>query len=134
MSNDNVGVVVQENVVQSEDQKRGKRGIVGKPTAALTLKQRWHDECFTLEKVGKRVVYVAKPKAPSLRTFARQLAKTGDQVAKDWFDHKKGSLNQERSTTTQKRIYEEKSATKLARRKSKKQGGKKVEAPVAVAK
>ena len=131
MSNDNVDTVVQDNVVKSEDQKRGKRGDVGKPTAALTLKQRWHDECFTLEKLGKREVYVAKPKAPSLRTFARQLAKTGDQVAKDWFDHKKGSLNQERSMTTQKRITEEKNATKMARRKSKKQGGKKADAPVA---
>jgi hypothetical protein len=129
MSNDNVDTVVQDNVVKSEDQKRGKRGDVGKPTAALTLKQRWHNECFNLEKVGKRKVYVAKPGAPSLRTFARQLIQAGDQVAKDWFDHKKGSLNQERSMTTQKRITEEKNATKMARRKSKKQTGKKADAP-----
>jgi len=119
------------SVVVTTEKSVGVRGNVGKPTAALTLKQRWHDECFTLEKLGKREVYVAKPKAPSLRTFARQLAKTGDQVAKDWFDHKKGSLNQERSMTTQKRITEEKNATKMARRKSKKQGGKKADAPVA---
>jgi Ulp1 family protease len=55
----------------------------------------------------------------SLKSFARKLAADGEQLAKDWLDHKKGSLNQGMSDTNRARIQLEKQATKLSRSKKK---------------
>lgn len=77
------------------------RGVVGVGTAGQQLKARWHKE-------GKGL---------SLKQYARKLVAAGDQVAQDWFEHKKGVLNQGRSDAAKKRIAEQKAASKTARRK-----------------
>lgn len=74
-------------------------GVVG--TAGQQLKARWHRE-------GKGM---------SLKQFARKLVASGDKVAQDWFDHKKGSLNQSRTDANKTRVAAEKAATKANRRK-----------------
>lgn len=78
-----------------------KSGMVGTGTAGQQLKARWHKE-------GKSL---------SLKQFARKLVAAGDKMAQDWFDHKKGLLNQGRSDSTKARIASEKQASKAARRK-----------------
>lgn len=59
----------------------------------------------------------------SLKQFARNLLKEGNQVAKDWFAHKHGNLEKLAKAARQKnkggRIALEKQATKNARRKTK---------------
>lgn len=89
----------QEEKVSAD--QRGPRGEVGVATAALTIKNRWH------QREGKKV---------SLKAFARKLAAEGDQVAKDWLAHKAGSLNQKRSEKNVARVALEKAATKLAKK------------------
>ncbi len=80
---------------------RGPRGEVGVATAAKTIKKMWHQQ------IGKKT---------SLKAFASKLAASGDQVAKDWFAHKAGSLNQKRNEKNVARISLEKSATKLSKK------------------
>lgn len=59
----------------------------------------------------------------SLKQWARKLVKDGDQMAKDWFSHKKGSLEKvAQKLRLEKKgglISLQKTATKAARRKSK---------------
>lgn len=86
-----------------------------KGTAGKLMKRRWHTAHFKL--VNKELEPL--PDALSLKAFARQLLKDGDPLAKDWFDCKKGVLNQERSSTNKIRVTAEKLATKTARKKSK---------------
>lgn len=89
-----------------QEVSRGDRGVVGTATAGLTIKQRWG----------------AEGRGLSLKSFARKLAKDGDQIAKDWFAHKRGSMNQKR---TDKNIADAKAAglaTKTERRKKKGEG------------
>lgn len=100
----------------------GERGEVGQPTAALTLKQRWHAAHFTRKDVGdkhnpRKRVWVRNHGAPSLKRYARELAKSGDVNAKDWFAHKSGSLNAERTDANKTRISLEKQKTREAKRK-----------------
>jgi hypothetical protein len=107
---------------KSEVVPPGERGEVGQPTAGLTIKQQWHEAHFTLKDVGdkhnpRKRVWVRNHGAPSLKRYARDLAKSGNQTAKDWFDHKAGSLNEERSEKNRTRISLEKTASKAARRK-----------------
>src|SRR5574337_1311348 len=74
------------------------------------LKKRWHNE----------------GEGTSLREFVRALVDNQDEMSplvKEWFKHKKGSLNQKRSDKNIARIQLEKSATKLARSKNKSKGG-----------
>ena len=124
---------------KTEERPRGDRGELGQATAGLTIKQRWHEAHFTLKDVGdkhnpRKRVWVRNHGAPSLKRYARDLAKSGDTVAKDWFAHKSGSLNAERTDANKTRISLEKQATKTAKRK-KSQGkqGKKDEAAAATA-
>lgn len=93
---------VKEEAVQAPTKTKGPKGELGVATAAKIIKKRWHSE-----QTGKRL---------SLRAFARKLVAEGDQVAKDWFAHKAGSLNQARSEKNVARIQLEKSATKLAKK------------------
>lgn len=86
---------------------------VGQLTAGRSIKMRWHQTDMR----------------KSLKQFARELATSGDQSAKDWFAHKKGSLNQDRSEKNRARIALERQASKAARRKKK--PGQKAEAPAA---
>lgn len=113
---------------EPEQHPRGERGNVGEATAALTIKQMWREKHFKRTDANDRYnprkkVWVALPKAPSLKAFARQLAANGDVVAKTWFDHKGGSLNKDRSDATKARISLEKQATKAAKRKKSAGGG-----------
>jgi hypothetical protein len=77
---------------------------VGQATAGDIVKRRWHKE-------GRQ---------GSLKAFARKLVSEGDQVAKDWFDCKKGALNAERSDKNRSRMDQERSATKMSRKSGKK--------------
>lgn len=90
----------EETVVQVVT--RGDRGIVGEASTAKTLKQQWHE-------AGS---------VASLKRWAKTQAKEGNQTAKDWFANKLGAKNEKRSDKNQKRVYEEKVASKAARRKA----------------
>jgi hypothetical protein len=93
-----------ENVEKS----RGSRGEIGTASAGQTVKQLW-----TASKSGI-----------SLKTFARQLLKSGSpeqvQLVKDWRAHKKGSLNEKRSEKNAQRVAAERLATKSAKKATKK--------------
>ena len=107
---------------KTEERPRGNRGELGVATAALTLKQMWHAAHFTRKDVGdkhnpRKRVFVRNHGAPSLKKYARELAKSGNQVAKDWFAHKAGSLNTERTDANKTRISLEKQKSREARRK-----------------
>ena len=107
----------------SKDFPRGPSGIVGTATAGKTIKQRWHEATHVLMDVGNRhnprkQAWVKKAGAPSLKRFARQAAQAGDQAAKDWFDHKVGSMNASRSDSNRMRANLERQASKASRRKS----------------
>lgn len=126
---------------KTEERPRGERGELGQATAGLTIKQMWHAAHFTRKDVGdkhnpRKRVFVRNHGAPSLKRFARDLAKSGNDVAKDWFAHKAGSLNTERTDANKTRISLEKQKTREAKRKKSqgKGGGKKEEAaPAATA-
>lgn len=107
---------------KTEEHAPGQRGELGVATASLTIKQRWHEAHFTLKDVGdkhnpRKRVWVRNHGAPSLKRYARDLAKSGDANAKDWFAHKTGSLNENRSEKNRSRISLESQASKAARRK-----------------
>lgn len=104
--------------------KPGNRGEIGQPTAALTLKQRYHQAHFDRvdaedKKNPSKKMWVKHPGAPSLKQFARGLVSKGDPNAKDWLDHKSGSLNQKRSDANIVIAHAAFAATKLERRKKK---------------
>lgn len=107
---------------KTEERPRGNRGEVGAATAAALLKQRYHQSHFLREGAGdkrnpSKMVWVAKEGAPSLKKFARKLLATGDENAKDFFAHKKGSLNQTRSPANVKAATEAGMATRMEKRK-----------------
>lgn len=115
---------------QSVQEVRGERGELGVATASLTIKQRWHEEHFTLVDTSDkqhphRRTYRANPGAPSLKKFARALAKDGDKVAKEWLGNKLGAKDQPRSEANVKLAALTGSASKLARKSKKGGGGKK---------
>jgi hypothetical protein len=83
----------------------GSRGEVGVASAGLTMRQRWNS---------------AINSGLSLKKFARQLVKSGDAVAQEWFQNKKGAKNQQRSDKNTQRIAAEANATSLSRKKSSK--------------
>lgn len=107
---------------------------VGTLSTAQQLKLKWHQAHFDRTEFRTlpdgRHQHFWKPKKsnyPSLKQFARELASEGDALAKDWLDHKSGSLNEERSDKNKSRISLEKQATKSARKKKKAGGGKTTE-------
>ncbi len=122
---------------ETKEVARGDRGELGVATPALTIRQMWHEAHFTRKDVGdkhnpRKRIYVRNHGAPSLKRFARELAKSGNQVAKDWFANKSGAKNAERSEKNRSRVALEKQASKAARRKrSQKGGGKSEAAPAA---
>jgi len=88
------------------------------------IKLRWHQACFKrvsapTDKNSKHRSWVPTESFVSLKDFVRKLAKEGDGLAKEWLDHKLGSLNQDRTDANQKAAREACAASKLARRKSK---------------
>lgn len=99
---------------QKQEKARGDRGELGVATAGDTIKQMWRAAHF---KRSDKDSWARLPGAPSLKKFARELVKSGNKVAKDWFDHKTGSLNAQRSEKNRGRISLESQASKAARRK-----------------
>jgi hypothetical protein len=102
------------------------------------LKLKWHQEHFDDSEfqilADGRHRHYWKPKKqvyPSLKQFAKSQAAAGDELSRDWLDHKAGSLNEPRSDKNIKRILEEKMASKAARRKSKAGGSKSSSTPTA---
>jgi len=101
----------------------GERGVVGISTPALKVKQLWRQETHLRQNVGdkrnpRKQAWIKKKGTPSLLEFARKLAASGNQDAKDWFANKKGACNQKRSDKNIARITLEKQASKNARRKT----------------
>jgi hypothetical protein len=85
----------------------------------------YHAKHFVREDAGDKrnthkKVWVKHPGAPSLKQFARQLIASGDQTAKDWMDHKHGSLNAERSDANQALTKVVAAATKSSKKATKK--------------
>lgn len=127
---------VETKKAEPEAPVRGDRGEVGVATAALKLRQLWHEAHFTRKDVGDKNnpvkrIWVPNHGAPSLKRFARELLKAGDAVAKEWFANKRGAKNQKRTEKNQARVNLEKQASKAARRKKsqgKGGGGAKTEA------
>ena len=103
---------------------------VGKPSTADSLKLRWHQTFFNrvmevLPDGRHRNFWTPKKGGyPSLKQYAKELVAKKDETAKDWLDHKGGSLNETRSDKNTARILQEKQASKAARRKKKAGGGK----------
>ena len=83
-----------------EVKKHGDRGEIGQPTAGLIVWQKW--------KASKAPV--------SLKKFARQLVKDGDQTAQEWFSNKRGAKNEKRSEKNLQRIAAERQATKASKK------------------
>lgn len=113
-------------VVDVSDKKSSGpvRGVKGEPTASLTLKQKWHEAHFTLEDTsnGKhphRKTWRKNPKAPSLKAFAKQLDKDGDTLPNDWWSNKQGLKNAKRTPANIEKARASKTASSLARKKSK---------------
>lgn len=85
------------------EKTRGDRGELGKSSAGDRIK----------------VLHRAEGRGVSLKVFARNLAKSGNQDAKDWFECKKGAMNQNRNDANIKAAMECRVATKAAKRKKK---------------
>lgn len=107
---------------ETQEVPRGNRGELGVASAGDTLKQMWHAEHHVLEDVGdahnpRKQVWVPKVGSPSLKKYAKQLAASGNAVAKEWFANKSGAKNATRTEANTKRIDLERSASKAARRK-----------------
>lgn len=108
---------------ESEVPAPGDRGELGVATAGLTIRQLWHAAHFSRKDIGdkhnpRKRVFVPNPgPRVSLKRFARELLKSGNAVAKEWFANKKGAKNQKRSEKNQARVNLEKQASKAARRK-----------------
>lgn len=121
---------VQEQTEQpkKKEETRGDRGELGVATAGLTIRQRWHEAHFTRVNAGlkqnpNKRIFVRNPGAPSLKAFARALAKESDPVAQAWLANKLGAKNQKRSDSNIKAAMEARTATKAAKRKKKGDGG-----------
>jgi hypothetical protein len=112
-----------EKTAEAEQSARGDRGELGQATAKLTIVQMWHAAHFTRKDANdkgnfRKRVWVANPgQKVSLKKFARELAKSGNAVAKAWFANKLGAQNAQRSEKNRGRISLEAQASKAARRK-----------------
>lgn len=127
MSNEET-VQEQPEEKKKNESTRGDRGELGTPTAGLTIRQRWHEAHFTrvnanVKRNPIKRIFVRNPGALSLKAFARALAKEGDQLAKEWLANKLGAKNQKRSDSSIKAAVEARTATKMAKRKKKGEGG-----------
>ena len=129
MSEENTENKTEGKKSKKEERTPGARGEVGQAGPALIVRQKWHEADF--ERVSaptrdnpSRRVWVAKGGARSLKKFARELAKAGDQSAKDWLANKRGAQNKGRSEANEKAAREAAMATKAARKKTKTGGGK----------
>lgn len=76
-------------------------------TVAVRMKNRWK----------------AANSNKSLKAFVRELLKTGDHLATQWMENKKGMCNEMTNESNRTRAALERNATKLARKSKKKPGG-----------
>ena len=107
-----------EIVTDTNEVERGPRGELGQATAGLTMKNRWHAWVHANKLDPNKRDYL------SLKQYARLQMKSGDDgVAKAWFAHKHGALNQKRNEANFKAAYEARTATRTAKRKSKRAEG-----------
>jgi hypothetical protein len=112
-----------EKAAEAEQAARGERGELGTATDKLTITQLWHAAHFTRKDANdkgnfRKRIWVANPGPKvSLKRFARELAKSGNAVAKEWFANKAGAKNAKRLDKNATRISLEKQASKAARRK-----------------
>lgn len=109
---------------QPKEVVRGDRGAVGEPTASLSIKQLWHQTHFKRADVGdkhnpRKRQFVKNHHAPSLKRFARELMRSGNELALEWLARKGGSLNAKRTKENVARVQLEKQKTKESRRKTK---------------
>lgn len=123
--------MTEENKTESKKEEvaeKGPRGEVGEPTPGLTIKQRWHQTHFILENNHDKAhpyrrAWVAQPGAVSLKKFAKALAADGDELAKRWLESKHGKHQTKRSEANLSMAKLCASATKVAKRKKKGEGG-----------
>lgn len=114
---------------KKEERVPGPRGDVGEASAGMKVRQMWREKHFnrvpapTKWNPGRRV-WDVKGGAPSLKQFARTLAREGNEVAKEWLANKLGAQNESRSDANIKVQRECAMASKAARKKSKAGGGK----------
>jgi hypothetical protein len=112
-----------EKTAEAEQSARGDRGELGQATAKLTIVQMWHAAHFTRKDANDKGNFRKRGWAHnpgnkvSLKKFARELAKSGNAVAKEWFANKSGAKNAQRSEKNRGRISLESQASKAARRK-----------------
>jgi hypothetical protein len=95
-----------ETVVVNQSTK-GDRGIVGTASASQTIKQLWH---ASQKAKGQRL---------TLKRFARQLLKDGNEVAEEWFKNKAGAKDAGRSEANIALSRTIAAATKLNRKAKK---------------
>jgi hypothetical protein len=140
MSKSEVEVVEVESETKDQEVPPGPRGELGVATTSLTIKQQWHEATHVLEDVGDRhnprkQEWVRKAGTPSLKQYARQLLASGNELAKDWFARKGGSMNAKRSDSNLSRASAEATASRAARRKksdANKNKAKAAEAPATI--
>jgi hypothetical protein len=134
MENDHTHTLTEAVAVANEPKKdeytRGPNGTLGTPTAALSIRQLWHQTHFTQVDAGDRrnphrKAWQINPASHpvSLKRFARNLLVKKDAVAIDWFANKNGAQNAKRTDANIKAAHEAASATKLGRKKTKGGGG-----------
>ena len=94
---------------------------VGESSTTAQLKLKWHQTFFDREMevlTNGRHRYFWQPKKGIQRLSLKQFARK-DDLGKDWFEYKSGTLNEDRSDKNKARVQLEKSASKAARKKSK---------------
>lgn len=117
-------------VVKQQEHVRGDKGEVGQATAGLTIKQAYHHTHFTRisaedKRNPNKQEWKRNSNAPSLKQFARAQVLKGDPVAKDWLDHKNGSMDQSRTDANVALTKIISAATHLEKRKKSAGNGKK---------
>ena len=97
------GIIMSEDSVkEGSEQHRGEKGVLGESSAGDRVKRLWRADHTRM----------------SLKMFARKLAASGDQDAKDWFECKREVLNEARSDKNVAAAQLASAASKNARRKT----------------
>lgn len=107
----------------------GERGVVGIARPAQIIKLYWHEATHILMDVGnaanpRKQKWLRKTGTPSLKLFARQLLKSTNEDAGNWFANKRGACDEKRSDANHLRVSLERQATRLAKRKREQNNGK----------
>lgn len=87
---------------------------VGPGTPSSKVKSMWKENCFSPDKKGN---LYPNGKWQSLKVFARELMKDGNELVKKWFDAKSGKLNTKRTQERMTKLAEIASKSKSAKKK-----------------